>query len=103
MDFESGGWSDMHWKPQTMVCNFCTTDFNIIGHAEYMVEDAEMALRQLGMKNMSVTQCNKSSAKKVNYSSVEEWYKTLGDNLLKEFQELYYHDFVLLGYSMAFD
>ena len=99
--FESGSNLDMHWKPQTLLCSFCATDFNIIGHAEHMTQDTYMALQLLAMKNMTLLQCNKSTAGRLNYTSTEDWYRTLGRELLKEFHQLYYHDFTLLGYNMT--
>lgn len=68
-----------------------------------MTEDAEMALQQLGMKNMSIVQENKSSGEKVKHTSMAEWYGSLGDKLLKEFHQLYYNDFEMLGYDMALE
>ena len=62
-----------------------------------MTEDAEMTLQQLGMKNMSIVQRNKWPGGKVKYTSMAEWYSSLGDKLLKEFQQLHYNDFELLG------
>ena len=99
--FESGSNLDMHWKPQTLLCNFCTTDFNIIGHAEHMTQDTHMTLQLLAMKNMTLLQCNKSTAGRLNYTSTGDWYRTLGRELLEEFHQLYYHDFTLLGYNMT--
>ena len=51
--FGAGENLDSHWKPQTLLCNFCVTDFNIIGHLEHMDDDVSCAVRQLGMKSRS--------------------------------------------------
>ena len=102
-DFGSGGSHNVHWRPQTLVCDFCGTDFNLIGHAEHMNEDIDITLQQLGMKNMTIKQCNKSSTGKEKHTTMAEWYRPLGDKLLKEVQQLYYNDFEMLGYDMALE
>lgn len=86
---------DVHWRPQTLLCNFCKSDYNIIGQMEHMNEDVIEALIKLNMTNKAPVQENVS---KYN-GSVADWYKQISPELTKDIQLLYKNDFELLGYD----
>ena len=93
--FGAGENLDSHWKPQTLLCNFCVTDFNIIGHLEHMDDDVSCAVRQLGMKSAATPHVNMSPSN----HSISHWYNQLNSTLRLRLSQLYSHDFRLLQYS----
>ena len=93
--FGAGENLDIHWRPQTLLCNFCMADFNIIGHLEHMDEDVSCAVKQLKLKNVTSVHDNVSQ----NNHSISHWYNQLNSTLRLRLSELYSHDFRLLQYS----
>lgn len=96
-----GGGLDFHWRPQTLLCNFCESDYNIIGHIEHMDEDLVEALKRLNMTKSPVRE-NASGNSSINKLSLSHWYKQLSTELLRNIHLLYSHDFELLGFSTNF-
>ena len=96
--FGYGGRLSYHWRPQTLLCNFCDTDYNIIGHLEHMDEDIIESLKVLRMTETPVRE-NSSGNNITNKLPLKYWYNQLSPQLLADVQKLYFYDFKLLGYS----
>ncbi|KAF6019561.1 CHST14 [Bugula neritina] len=96
--FGTGGKMDIHWRPQTLLCNFCESNFNIIGHLEHMNEDLTEALKVLHM-NTTLAKKNASSTNKTKDLPLSYWYNQLDQRLRSDLAMLYSHDFRLLGYD----
>lgn len=99
-DLTAGVNLDHHWRPEHLLCNVCSEDYNIIGHTEHMEADVKLSLDKLGIRNMSIPHKNNSGdLDRVVMYSLADYYKQLGDTLLSQFRQLYSHDFALLGYD----
>ncbi|XP_067937074.1 carbohydrate sulfotransferase 12-like [Watersipora subatra] len=91
-----GGQLDYHYRPQTLLCDFCSTDYNIIGHTEHMDEDIIESLKVL---NMTYITSLRENASPRNNNTLSYWYSQMSGELLEAVQGLYSKDFELLGYS----
>lgn len=94
-----GGTLEHYWRPQTLLCNFCASDYNIIGHVEHMDADITEALIKLKAMNKTPVKENSSDNNITIYLPLSYWYSQLDSALLADIQLLYAHDFELLGFS----
>ncbi|XP_067950250.1 carbohydrate sulfotransferase 14-like [Watersipora subatra] len=93
----NGGSQDMHWFPQSSLCNVCRVKFDFIGHLETVQEDAEFVIKHLGLNG---TYPHSFASKKYSTKEVmEEWYQSIPATLLKSLARLYELDFMLHGYN----
>lgn len=95
-----GGTLNFLWRPQTLLCNFCAIDYNIVGHQEHMNEDIIEALHRTDIREGgTIVRENESDRTGVGQLPLSYWYSRLSSQLIHDIQTLYARDFELLGYS----
>lgn len=91
------GNNDMHWIPQSSLCNVCHIKFDFIGHMETVDSDAALVIANIGL-NVSYPH-SFASKKHLTKEMIEEWYQTVPKDVLKKLISRFQYDFELHGYS----
>lgn len=91
---------DMHWTPQTLLCNPCFTNYTLVGEFTHMNEDMEDLLVEFSM-NTTVEHSNSDQEMRhpSKYKSYADYYSAVDGEVIQQIQQLYKQDFEILGYN----
>uniref|UniRef100_A0A1B0DHX0 Carbohydrate sulfotransferase n=1 Tax=Phlebotomus papatasi TaxID=29031 RepID=A0A1B0DHX0_PHLPP len=93
---------NMHWTPITKFCTPCQVRFDIIAKFETLEEDQRYIIDKANIGHIVSPQWkNSGKGNKSTVDLLEDFYKELSENQVKEMYELFKYDFELFDYSVG--
>ncbi|XP_063687206.1 carbohydrate sulfotransferase 11-like [Bolinopsis microptera] len=92
---------DRHWMPQSEICQPCAVRYNHVGFFEYLNDDTNYILDQLGVGD-EVVKADKVSPSGQYKSTTEvtkELFNSLSQSDIDALYQFYKRDFILFGYD----
>lgn len=95
---------DIHWKPESELCDPCNIHYDILGKYETLEQDAEHVLRQIGAPSglHYPTIKEHNSEERTNSNITWTYLEKLSQDQMQKLRELYRLDFSLFNYSADF-
>ncbi|KAL5250000.1 hypothetical protein ACHWQZ_G015919 [Mnemiopsis leidyi] len=92
---------DRHWMPQSEICQPCAVNYNHVGFFEYLNDDTNHILDQIGVKDEIVKADVVSPAGQTKSTTAvtQELFNALSQEDIDAMFEFYKLDFVLFGYE----
>ncbi|XP_051511996.1 carbohydrate sulfotransferase 8-like isoform X1 [Myxocyprinus asiaticus] len=96
---------DIHWEPANQLCNPCHVEYDFIGKADTMGEDANLFLRSIGAPADLEYPTLKDGNPKAARTSVEIMQQYFANLTVSERQrayDFYYMDYLMFNYSKPY-
>ena len=90
---------DRHWQPSYLICQPCIVSYNFIGSFESLEDESNYVLERRGARERWPTgmRFNNTAMKQ----DLEDMYKGLSSDLVRELVGKYHLDFSLFGYDFG--
>ncbi|GAB0087834.1 Carbohydrate sulfotransferase [Sergentomyia squamirostris] len=97
-EFHANHKLDNHWKPIMELCTPCQVRFDIIAKFETLDVDQIYIIEKANISNIVTPQWRNPGKKKEK--AVEDFYKELSNQQIRELYEIYEYDFEIFDYSV---
>ncbi|XP_051580960.1 carbohydrate sulfotransferase 8-like [Myxocyprinus asiaticus] len=97
---------DIHWEPANQLCNPCHVEYDFIGKADTMGEDANLFLRSIGAPaDLEYPTLKDGNPKAVRTSTeiMQYYFSNLTISERQRVYDFYYMDYLMFNYSKPYN